>query len=135
MVPPLGDGRSGNTQAQSSRPWARVLNGDLCASSGWSRPVEAKLAEGWAVQNESVLTSGKTTTLVARIAWLVDGGVPPATIGAITFNKRAAEELSERLDQALGPIGARPGVGPRADLSRARSGDPAGRRRLGRKPG
>ncbi|MBA2701485.1 MAG: ATP-dependent helicase [Chloroflexi bacterium] len=53
--------------------------------------------------------SGKTTTLVARIAWLVDGGVPPATIGAITFNKRAAEELSERLDQALGSIGLAPG--------------------------
>jgi superfamily I DNA/RNA helicase len=35
--------------------------------------------------------SGKTTTLVARIAWLVDGGVDPATIAAITFNRRAAD--------------------------------------------
>jgi superfamily I DNA/RNA helicase len=49
--------------------------------------------------------SGKTTTLVARVAWLVDGGVDPATIAAITFNKRAAEELGERLDAALGEIG------------------------------
>jgi superfamily I DNA/RNA helicase len=49
--------------------------------------------------------SGKTTTLVARIAWLVDGGVDPSTIAAITFNKRAADELSERLDLALGEIG------------------------------
>ncbi|HUP55445.1 MAG TPA: UvrD-helicase domain-containing protein, partial [Methylomirabilota bacterium] len=32
--------------------------------------------------------SGKTTTLVARIAWLIDGGVAPETIAAITFNKR-----------------------------------------------
>ena len=46
--------------------------------------------------------SGKTTTLVARVAWLVDQGVDPATIAAITFNKRAAEELSERLAVALG---------------------------------
>jgi superfamily I DNA/RNA helicase len=48
--------------------------------------------------------SGKTTTLVARIAWLVDGGVDPATIASITFNKRAAEELGARLDTALQPL-------------------------------
>src|SRR5918995_3329988 len=48
--------------------------------------------------------SGKTTTLVARIAWLIDGGVPPDTVAAITFNKRAAEELGERLDVALAPL-------------------------------
>jgi len=48
--------------------------------------------------------SGKTTTLVARVAWLVDCGVDPATIAAITFNRRAAEELSGRLDAALGEI-------------------------------
>ncbi len=49
--------------------------------------------------------SGKTTTLVARIAWLIDGGVAPDTIAAITFNKRAAEELGERLDVAVAPLG------------------------------
>src|SRR4051812_44629021 len=48
--------------------------------------------------------SGKTTTLVARIAWLVEGGTDPATIAAITFNKRAAEELEHRLDEALVPL-------------------------------
>jgi superfamily I DNA/RNA helicase len=50
--------------------------------------------------------SGKTTTLVARIAWLVDEGAPPETICAITFNKRAAEELRERVAAALAPLGA-----------------------------
>jgi superfamily I DNA/RNA helicase len=54
--------------------------------------------------------SGKTTTLVARVAWLVDGGAAPGTIAAITFNKRAADELGGRLDEALAPLG----VGPRA---------------------
>jgi superfamily I DNA/RNA helicase len=48
--------------------------------------------------------SGKTTTLVARIAWLVDSGVDPGTIAAITFNRRAAEELSDRLQTALRPL-------------------------------
>src|SRR4051812_40298745 len=48
--------------------------------------------------------SGKTTTLVARVAWLIDGGVEAATIAAITFNKRAAEELTARIDAALEPL-------------------------------
>ncbi len=48
--------------------------------------------------------SGKTTTLVARIAWLVASGVDPASIAAITFNRRAAEELSARLTDALAPL-------------------------------
>jgi superfamily I DNA/RNA helicase len=54
--------------------------------------------------------SGKTTTLVARIAWLVDGGAEATTITAITFNKRAAEELGERAEAALAPLGVEPGV-------------------------
>ncbi len=51
--------------------------------------------------------SGKTTTLVARIAWLVDGGADAATITAVTFNRRAAEELTERLAGAM-PVSADP---------------------------
>jgi superfamily I DNA/RNA helicase len=49
--------------------------------------------------------SGKTTTLVARIAWLVATGVDPARITAVTFNKRAADEMAERVDAALQPLG------------------------------
>lgn len=54
--------------------------------------------------------SGKTTTLVARIAWLVATGTPPERIAAITFNRRAAEELVERLSTALGPLGVPQGA-------------------------
>jgi superfamily I DNA/RNA helicase len=54
--------------------------------------------------------SGKTTTLVARIAWLVDGGVIPSSITALTFNRRAAEELGARLDVALEPLGVAGGA-------------------------
>jgi DNA helicase-2/ATP-dependent DNA helicase PcrA len=55
--------------------------------------------------------SGKTTTLVARVAWLVGAGeADPASIAAITFNTRAAEELRARLDPALAPLGVAPGA-------------------------
>jgi len=50
--------------------------------------------------------SGKTTTLVARIAWLLaSSAAAPGRIAAITFNKRAAVELDERLSTALAPLG------------------------------
>jgi len=50
--------------------------------------------------------SGKTTTLVARIVWLIaSGAARPDEIAAITFNKRAADELRERLAAALAPLG------------------------------
>jgi ATP-dependent DNA helicase UvrD/PcrA len=54
--------------------------------------------------------SGKTTTLVARAAWLIDGGIAPETIRAITFNKRAATEMTERLDAAVAPLDVEPGA-------------------------
>ena len=49
--------------------------------------------------------SGKTTTLVARVAWLVDDGADAGTICVVAFNRRAAEELTDRLDAALAPLG------------------------------
>jgi superfamily I DNA/RNA helicase len=54
--------------------------------------------------------SGKTTTLVARAAWLIATGTPPEGIRAITFNKRAAVEMTERIDAALKPLGVAPGA-------------------------
>src|SRR3954465_5863264 len=54
--------------------------------------------------------SGKTTTLVARVAWLVDGGTPPGSICVVAFNKRAPEELTARLGAALEGLGAGPWV-------------------------
>ncbi len=54
--------------------------------------------------------SGKTTTLVARAAWLIATGTPPEAIRAITFNKRAAVEMTERLDAAVAPLGVAPGT-------------------------
>jgi DNA helicase-2/ATP-dependent DNA helicase PcrA len=54
--------------------------------------------------------SGKTTTLVARIAWLVATGAAPASITAVTFNKRAADEMAARVDAALEPLGLAAGA-------------------------
>ena len=54
--------------------------------------------------------SGKTTTLVARVGWLIASGAAAATeIATITFNTRAAEELRERLASALEPLGVAAG--------------------------
>ena len=49
--------------------------------------------------------SGKTTTVVARIAWRIVRGTPAASICALTFNRRAADELQERVDAALAELG------------------------------
>jgi DNA helicase II / ATP-dependent DNA helicase PcrA len=57
--------------------------------------------------------SGKTTTLVARVAWLVATGTRPEHITAVTFNKRAADELGERLKTALAPLVAEADRHPR----------------------
>ena len=54
--------------------------------------------------------SGNTTTLVARAAWLIATGTPPETIRAITFNKRAAVDMTARLDAAVEPLGVAPGT-------------------------
>ncbi|MDI3284107.1 UvrD-helicase domain-containing protein [Polyangium sp. 15x6] len=52
--------------------------------------------------------TGKTRTLTHRIAHLVqDQGVPPERILAITFTRRAADEMRERLVVLLGDAGAR----------------------------
>jgi DNA helicase-2/ATP-dependent DNA helicase PcrA len=55
--------------------------------------------------------SGKTRTLTHRVAWLIDErGVPPEACLTITFTRRAAQELRERLCELL------PGVGERAPV-------------------
>lgn len=46
--------------------------------------------------------SGKTTVLTKRIEHLIEQGVPPKSILAITFTKKAAEEMKERLIKLVG---------------------------------
>jgi DNA helicase-2/ATP-dependent DNA helicase PcrA len=53
--------------------------------------------------------TGKTFTTTERFCWLVEQGVPPDGILAVTFSDRAAEELRERI--ALGLAARRPQLG------------------------
>jgi DNA helicase-2/ATP-dependent DNA helicase PcrA len=51
--------------------------------------------------------TGKTRTLVARLARLVDRGIPPERLLLVTFSRRAADEMGRRLVPLVGPAVAR----------------------------
>ena len=49
--------------------------------------------------------TGKTLTIVRRIAWLIHHGVRPESILAVTFTNRAAREMKERTEALLRALG------------------------------
>lgn len=48
--------------------------------------------------------SGKTRVLVSRIAFLLENGISPESIIAITFTNKAAGEMKRRVAQLIGPV-------------------------------
>ena len=55
--------------------------------------------------------TGKTATLVHRVAWLIAHGTPAERIMLLTFTRRAAAEMLRRADGVLRLLDA--GAGPR----------------------
>jgi DNA helicase-2/ATP-dependent DNA helicase PcrA len=69
------------------RPWLDELNPEqLMAATHAGGPLLVLAGAG----------TGKTTTLVARVAWLMASGVPAERILLLTFTRRAAREMVER---------------------------------------
>jgi uncharacterized protein (TIGR00375 family) len=52
--------------------------------------------------------TGKTHTLLSRVLRLLEGGLPPQSLAVVTFTRRAADELHERLEARLGREAALP---------------------------
>lgn len=102
------EAQSGGEPGRSD--WQHMLHPDVAARLSRLTPDQraAATAPPGPVLCVAPAGSGKTTTLIARIAWLIDGGAAPDTVAAITFNKRAADELAERLDTALAALGIPP---------------------------
>ena len=59
-------------------------------------------------ENQRILASagsGKTTTITARIAYLVEEyNIDPSTILLVTFSRAAAKEMIHRVHQLIGPV-------------------------------
>ncbi len=77
------------------------VNSDLLRNLNESQKEAATATEGPVLVVAGPGT-GKTMTIVHRIAWLVEQGVEPGEILAVTFTNRAAREMRERVDAMLG---------------------------------
>ena len=60
--------------------------------------------------------TGKTATLVHRVAWLIAGGVDPGRILLLTFTRRASAEMLRRAENLLRRLGRPAEKGIRSNL-------------------
>ncbi len=103
------DARSRTAGTTGAGPACRGDHATRVPSSAWLRPDRARPPPWWHA---------------SRGAWHC--GVDPASICALTFNRRAAEELQERTDRALGELGLATGERARAHLPCPGAGHPRG---------
>ncbi|MCC7076377.1 MAG: ATP-dependent helicase [Acidimicrobiia bacterium] len=85
-----------STTCQAVEAWAQDLDPQQRAAAG---------ADGGHLLVVAGAGSGKTRTLAARVARLVDTGVPPEAILLLTFTRRAAREMLDRAARACGREG------------------------------
>ena len=73
--------------------FSKLLNPEQCAAAtAGDGPLLVLAAAG----------TGKTRTLVHRVAYLIEQGVPPERILLLTFTNRAAREMLERAEKVVG---------------------------------
>ena len=73
--------------------FSKLLNPEQCAAAtAGEGPLLVLAAAG----------TGKTRTLVHRVAYLIEQGVPPERILLLTFTNRAAKEMLERAEKVVG---------------------------------
>ncbi len=76
-------------------PFDKLLNAEqLAAATAADGPLLVLAAAG----------TGKTRTLVYRVACLVERGVPPSALLLLTFTNRAAREMLERAQEVAGAV-------------------------------
>ena len=77
--------------------FSQLLNPEQCAAAtAGDGPLLVLAAAG----------TGKTRTLVHRVAYLIEQGVPPSRILLLTFTNRAAKEMLARAEKVVGDAAA-----------------------------
>lgn len=79
--------------ASNQQPWLQDLN---------ERQRQAVEHDGGPLLILAGAGTGKTRTLVARVARLIDSGTDPARILLVTFSRRAATEMTQRVGHMIG---------------------------------
>jgi DNA helicase-2/ATP-dependent DNA helicase PcrA len=97
------------TTARHDEPAAETFSSSLEALLAGLNPEQLAAATSLRpyVLMASIPGSGKTLALVARAAWLIRKGLRPGQLVGLTFSRKAAEELQDRLARLLGDEGRR----------------------------